>query len=80
VAKTLGIVVFRRGDFARAVELLKESARKKAQDADLRFYLGMAHLQLKQKTEARQALNQALEMKLDAPLAESARKALTELK
>ena len=80
VAKTLGIVVFRRGDFARAVELLKESARKKAQDAELQYYLGMAHVQLKQNLEGRQSLNRALELKLDAPLAESARKALTESK
>jgi Flp pilus assembly protein TadD len=80
VAKTLGIVSFRRGDFARAVELLKESARKMAQDAELLYYLGMAHLQLKQRIEARQALNQALKLSLDASLAESARKALAELK
>ena len=80
VAKTLGIVVFRRGDYARAVELLKESARKKPQDAELQYYLVMAHVQLKQKVEAKQALDRAVGLKLEASMAESARKALAELK
>jgi tetratricopeptide (TPR) repeat protein len=83
VARTLGIVVYRKGDtgdYARAVDLLKESARTRTQDAEIQYYLGLAHQQLKQKNEARQALTRALELKLDPALAENARKALAGLK
>jgi tetratricopeptide (TPR) repeat protein len=80
VAKTLGIVVYRRGDFKRAAQLLKESAGKRATDAELFYYLGMAHYQLKEKNESKQALRQALTLNAGAKFVEEANKVLAELK
>jgi len=79
VAKTLGIVVYRRGDFKRAAQLLKESAGKRATDADLFYYLGMAHYQLKESTESKQALRQAVALNAGAKFVEEANKVLAEL-
>ena len=80
VAKTLGIVVYRRGDFKRAAQLLKESAGKRATDADLFYYLGMAHYQLKERTQSKQALRQAVALNASAKFVEEANKVLAELK
>ena len=80
VAKTLGIVVYRRGDFKRAVQLLKESAGKAPTDADLFYYLGMAHYQLKEKNESRNALRQAMALNANAQFVDDAKKVLAELK
>src|SRR6266699_1421751 len=78
VAKTLGIVVYRRGDFKRAVQLLKESAGKVPTDADLFYYLGMAHYQLKEKNESRNALRQAMALNANAQFVDDAKKVLAE--
>ena len=45
LAKALGIVTYRQGDYARAVNLLKESNRNRGGDAQLMYYLGMAQFQ-----------------------------------
>ncbi|TMQ01481.1 MAG: tetratricopeptide repeat protein [Verrucomicrobia bacterium] len=80
VAKTLGIVVYRRGDYKRAAQLLAESARKRAADAELFYYLGMTHYQLKEKNESKLALRHALELNASAKFVEEAKKVLAELK
>ena len=80
VAKTLGIVVYRRGDFKRAVQLLAESSAKRPSDAELFYYLGMAHYQLKEKNESKQALRQAVTLNADGKFVEEANKILAELK
>lgn len=80
VAKTLGIVMYRRGDYKRAAQLLAESARKRGGDAEVFFYAGMAHYQLKEKNECKTALNQALTLNANARFVEEAKKVLAELK
>jgi tetratricopeptide (TPR) repeat protein len=80
VAKTLGIVVYRRGDFKRAAQLLQESAGKRTKDGDLFYYLGMAYYQLKEKDESKQALHQAVALNAGAKFVEEANKVLAELK
>jgi len=80
VARTLGVVLYQRGDYTRAVQFLKESARKRATDAELFYYLGMAHYRLKEKGESKQALRQALTLNANASFVEEARKVLAELK
>jgi tetratricopeptide (TPR) repeat protein len=80
VAKTLGMVVYRRGDYKRAAQLLRESAEKRTTDAELYYYLGMAHYQLKQKSESKRALNQAMALNANAKFVEEAKKVLAELK
>jgi Flp pilus assembly protein TadD len=80
VAKTLGILAYSRKDFARAVQLLKETAIKRPDDSEVFYYLGMTQYQLKQKSEAQQALQKALALKLDAKSAQEANRVLAELK
>ena len=48
IAKTLGILNYRRGYYPQAVELLKEAAAKRKDDPELLYYLGEVHHQLKQ--------------------------------
>jgi len=78
LAKALGIVVYRRGDFARAARLLADSARARADDAELLYYLGMTQRRLRQNAEGRASLQRALALNLRADLAAEARRVLAE--
>jgi Flp pilus assembly protein TadD len=78
-AKRLGIAEFNRGNFTPAAQLLKESSRGRTDDAELFYYLGMSHYRLKQKTDSKKALNQALALNLSSPLAAEAKRILPEL-
>jgi Flp pilus assembly protein TadD len=80
LAKALGIIVYRQGSYTRAVNLLQESAGQRSDDAELMFFLGMAHDRLKHRGESRQALQRALDLNLRADLAAEARRTLTEAK
>jgi tetratricopeptide (TPR) repeat protein len=78
IAKTLGILNYRRGYSPRAVELLKEASAKRKNDPELLYYLGEAHRQLKQWDECKQDLESALRLNLSPVLADDARRALTD--
>jgi Flp pilus assembly protein TadD len=80
VAKALGVVLFRQGNFNRAATLLGEAAQKREQDADVQRYLGLALRQVKRLGDARTALEKALALKLSGEAAEEVRRALEELK
>ena len=80
VAKTLGKLVYFRGDFNYAAQLLKECVQKDNTDAESYYYLGLTHFKLKQKAESTAALRQALALNGSAKFAEDARRVLTELK
>lgn len=80
VAKALGVVLFRQGNFNRAATLLGEAAQKREKDADLQRYLGLALRQVKRPSDARKALETALALKLSGEAAEEVRRALEELK
>jgi tetratricopeptide (TPR) repeat protein len=79
LAKALGIQVFRRGEYARAAQLLTESSQKLKDDADSLYYLGIAQFQLKKREESKQALQKALALNLSPKLAEQGKKVLAEL-
>jgi tetratricopeptide (TPR) repeat protein len=79
LAELLGRLSYEKKEYPRAVQLLQESARKRALDADSLFYLGMSQLQARQKSEAQGALNQALVAGLKEPLATEAKHALADL-
>lgn len=79
VAKTLGKVVYRRGDFGYSAQLLQQSARQETNDAELFYYLGMAHYQLKEKQESAAALRRALALNDQAGFAEEARRVLAQM-
>ena len=80
VAKALGVVLFRQGNFNRAATLLGEAAQKRDKDAEVQRYLGLALRQIKRPADARTALEKALELKLSGDGAEEVRRALEELK
>ena len=79
-AKLLGVILVQRGDYSRALALLKESAFKLKADPEVQYYLGTAQFHLKNRTESKASLQSALALKLAEPLAESAKKMLAELK
>jgi TolA-binding protein len=79
VSRTLAAISYKKKDFNYAVQLFGESARKTPLDAKSLFYLGMSHLQLKQKDESRKALEEALAAGLPEPLAKEAKQSITEL-
>jgi Flp pilus assembly protein TadD len=80
VAKALGKLAYRKGDYRYAAQLLRESAQKRPRDSDLFFHLGMTCKQLKQNQEARTALETALRLSPDAPFAPEAKRAIEEIK
>ncbi|MEP6662518.1 MAG: tetratricopeptide repeat protein, partial [Verrucomicrobiota bacterium] len=80
VAKAVGILSYRKGEYQRAVQLLRESARQKTKDAEIFYYLGLAHLKLKENKESKEALQQSLSLNLSGKMAEEAKRVLSELK
>jgi tetratricopeptide (TPR) repeat protein len=79
LAELLGQLSYEKKEYTRAIQLLQESATKRALNANSLFYLGMSQLQVRQKDEGRGALNQALVDGLQEPLASEARHALADL-
>jgi tetratricopeptide (TPR) repeat protein len=80
VAKLLGIALYRRGDYQRSAQFLKESARKRPGDADLLFYLAMTQRKLKETPDSQETLRQALALNATSKLADEAKRVVTELK
>jgi tetratricopeptide (TPR) repeat protein len=76
LAKVIGMVEYRRKDYANSLRSLDQGARKKGDDAELFWYLGMDYYELKQPAEAKKALKQALDLKLPAKLDGEARRVL----
>ena len=79
VAKAVGIAAYKRAEYPRAVQLLKETATKRTNDAEVFFYAGMAHFQLKQKPQCKEALTRALAMGGNASFVEEAKRTLAQL-
>lgn len=80
LAKIMGVILVQRGDYSRAVNLLKQSAAKMNADAEVFYYLGSAQYHLKNRAESKANLQQALALKLSGQPAEAARQMLNELK
>jgi tetratricopeptide (TPR) repeat protein len=78
IAKTLGILNYRRGYYPQAVELLKQATAKRKDDPELAYYLGEVYHQLKQYNECTETLQRALTLNLSPGLADDARRALAD--
>jgi tetratricopeptide (TPR) repeat protein len=78
IAKTLGILSYRRGFYPQSVELLKEAAAKRKDDPEILYYLGEVHRQLKDYTECKGELERALTLNLSPGLVNDAKSALGE--
>jgi Flp pilus assembly protein TadD len=72
----LGQVVYRRGDFKYAIQLLKEAAAAHPDDVNLLYHLGLAEYQSKELSAARKALTRAIELDPNHSLTAQARQAL----
>jgi tetratricopeptide (TPR) repeat protein len=79
LARTLGVLSFQRKEYARAVQFFQESEAKKPLEGKSLFMLGMAHLQLGHKAEAKKILDRALASGIPDDLAKQAKDALVEL-
>jgi tetratricopeptide (TPR) repeat protein len=80
LAKTLGILAYRKSDYPRAAQLLKQSIQARPGDGESLYYLGMAQYQLKAKSESKASLQQALPMNLTPQQAADAKRIIAELK
>lgn len=75
--RLIGILLYRKGEFARAVTMLGEVGSKRAKDGEVFYYLGLAYKQLGNKAASAKALKQALELDLKPELAAEARRILS---
>src|SRR5262249_12936202 len=79
IAKTLGILNYRRGYLPQSAELLKEAAAKRKDDPETAYYLGEVYHQLKQYEECKETLQRALGLNLSSStLVEDAKRALAD--
>jgi tetratricopeptide (TPR) repeat protein len=80
LAKAVGLVEYRRKNYAQSLQSLTQSARSKKDDAELFWYQGMDYYALKQPADAKKALQHAVELKLPAGLDAQAKEVLGLLK
>jgi tetratricopeptide (TPR) repeat protein len=73
LAKTLGILNFRRGLYAQSVELLNQAAGSRRDDAEIQLYLGRSYQQLKKWDQCKSALERSLALNLPPASSEDAR-------
>ena len=72
LAKTFGILNFKRGLYPQSAELLNQAAGSRRDDADIQLYLGKSYQQLKRWGECKSALERALALNLPAASREDA--------
>jgi tetratricopeptide (TPR) repeat protein len=77
---SLGLLAYRRGDYAQSAQLLMQSTETVNKNGRLLYYLGKAEYQLKHKQESKEAFQRALNLNLQSDLASDAQKLLAELK
>jgi Flp pilus assembly protein TadD len=80
VSKALGILLYRTRNYSRASVLLNESARDRASDAEVLFYLGASQRENKEQAAGTRSLQRALELGLTGSLATEARRLVSSAK
>jgi tetratricopeptide (TPR) repeat protein len=79
LAKALGRLTFARKDYRSAVRYLSDALAAMPSDAEVLYYIGSSHLQLKDKAQAKSALQKAVAAGLKEPLLADAKKMLGSL-
>jgi tetratricopeptide (TPR) repeat protein len=79
VGDTLGWILYKKGDYPRALAILEDSAAKAPADAEIQFHLGMAHYMMNAEDAARVALQRAVASQQDYPDKDEARSRLAVL-
>ncbi len=80
LAKLLGVLAYRRGDYARAATLFQQTTLTQTTNAEVYYYLGMANYRLNQPADAKAALQRALALNLQPKLAQQAKRVLAQSK
>jgi putative PEP-CTERM system TPR-repeat lipoprotein len=62
IGDTLGWILYRRHQYARALALLTDSANRQPSDPEVQFHLGMVEYMLGQEEPARETLKHAVDM------------------
>lgn len=79
LTKILGKIAYHQSDYPLAIRLLLESGKKRPEDGEILFFIGMTHYQQKVKDESKRSLEQALKLSPNAPFAAEATRILAEL-
>jgi Flp pilus assembly protein TadD len=79
ISDTLGWILYKRGDYKRAVGLFAEAAAKMPDEPTVEYHLGVARLKAGDAAGARDALTRALNSRSSFPEREAAQKALASL-
>ncbi len=79
IADTLGWILFKKGDYPRALTLLEESAEKAPAEAEIQYHLGMTHYMMDEEDSARVALQRAVASQQDFANKDEARSRLAVL-
>jgi len=79
ISDTLGWILYKRGIYERAVSLLRESAEKLGDNAEVQYHLGMAYLKTGKSPQAKEALTKALKLNASFAGAEEAKNTLAAL-
>jgi tetratricopeptide (TPR) repeat protein len=79
IADTLGWIMYQRGDYNGALQLLQESAGKLPNVPEIQFHLGMTYYMLGEEGRARVALQNAVDASADFPAKDEARRRLSML-
>jgi Tfp pilus assembly protein PilF len=80
IVDTFGWIVYKHGDYPRAVALLKQSADRLAGNGEVMYHYGMALLQTGDTVQARQALSRAVQSATRFDSAGAAQRALSSLR
>lgn len=78
--RTMGMVLFAKEDYERAIGILRQVTLRSTSDAEAFYYLGAAQLKNKDRVSAKTSLARALTLNLQGKLADSARQMLAEIK
>ena len=62
ISDTLGWILYKRGIYERAISLLRESAEKLDDNAEVQYHLGMAYLKAGNSQAAKESLSKSLKL------------------
>ncbi len=79
ISDTLGWILYKRGIYERAISLLRESAEKLGDNAEVQYHLGMAYLKAGNSQAAKESLSKSLKLSESFAGVEEARRALANL-
>ena len=79
ITDTLAWVMYKRGNYAGAMPLLREAVKKSPDSAEYHYHLGMNLVASGQKANGKQEFEAALRLKQDSASEQQVRQALAQL-